>query len=87
MLYMCPAKYTEMPPVYFSRNTLIGCLTEQVCFCRFAKDGFSFSLNVDDPTVTATTLSDEFKIVETKVGVDRLRLLKAVSNVTTCLIH
>lgn len=48
------------------------------CCYRFAEDGFSFSLNVDDPTVTSTTLSDEFKIVEEKVGVDRLRLLKTV---------
>lgn len=50
-------------------------------FYRFANDGVSFSLNTDDPVVTGTTLSDEFVVAETKVGIARERLIQTVSGI------
>ncbi|XP_067936444.1 adenosine deaminase-like isoform X2 [Watersipora subatra] len=44
----------------------------------FANDGVSFSLNTDDPVVTGTTLSDEFVVAETKVGIARERLIQTI---------
>ncbi|XP_067937414.1 adenosine deaminase-like [Watersipora subatra] len=44
----------------------------------FAKDGFSFSINTDDTIVTGTTLNDEFAIVETKIGVNKERLIQTI---------
>jgi len=49
-------------------------------FYRFHQDDASFSLNTDDPTLTATKLSDEYVIVERELGIPALRLIKSVSN-------
>ncbi|KAF6031417.1 ada [Bugula neritina] len=45
---------------------------------RFADDNFSFSLSTDDPVITDTNLSQEFDVVQNKIGVSKLRLLKTI---------
>ncbi len=44
---------------------------------RFAKDGASYSINTDDPTITNTYLNDEYRLV-TRWGLTQHDLQQAV---------
>ena len=46
---------------------------------RFAADGANYSINTDDPLVTDTVLSDEYKFVTSKIQLTDEDVLKAVS--------
>lgn len=45
---------------------------------QFSRDGASFSINTDDPTVTNTKLSDEYDLVQ-KWGLSKEQIKNSVS--------
>ncbi len=47
-------------------------------FARFARDGANFSVNTDNPTVTGTTVSDEYRLAASW-GMTEAHLVRAVS--------